>query len=279
MKLISLTICRNSAWSIEPVITHALKYCDEAVVLAHACEDNTVEILRKFDDRIHIISTEKGPEWDEMAHRQKALEEGRVHGGTHFVILDDDEIMAEHLVPVFRAKAETLLPGELLRMPMRGCWRAVDQYRSDPGNPFTKCQKSVVFADSPNLHWKDDSGYQHHHTHPYNCTPWLWATEPGVGWMHFQHAYWPRLLVKQTWYMCMELCRYGEIRANYKGTMDEKGLETSPVPDHWKSPEIERLDLTAEPWQVKDIRRMVEERGEKFFTRNGVEIKSILAHW
>lgn len=278
MKLVSLTICRNSAWSIGPVIRHALKYCDSAVVLTHACTDQTLNILRRFDDRVTIMQT-VDEEWDEMHHRQMTLNYGREIGGTHFLILDDDEMLTNNLVPHIRERAERLQPKQIMRQPMRCCWRSLDQYRSDCGNPFSQCWKSVIFADAPDLYWEDEDGYQHHHTHPYNSVEARWDAPQGGGWLHFQHANWRRLVAKQTWYMCMELCRYGVIRANYHGTMDETGLQTTPVPPEWWSPLRDKIKLTAEPWQVRDIRRMVTERGEDFFTRNGVRTASVLKEW
>lgn len=278
MKLISLTICRNSAWSIRAVLAHALQYCDRAVVLSHASEDNTDDIVLEFGERVHLVNA-TGESWDEMTHRQLTLFFGRELGGTHFVILDDDEMMAQHLVPLARQRIKALAPGELMRMPMPNLWRSVDQYRSDPESPFTRCVKSVAFADSPELHWKSSDGYQHHHTHPFNCRPVLWAPDGPAGWLHFQHANWDRLITKQYWYMCMELCRYGEVRANYQGTMDETGIGFSPVPEQWKSPLWDDIDLTAEPWQVNDIRRMVAEKGLQFFTSHNIPINTILNLW
>jgi hypothetical protein len=104
----------------------------------------------------------------------------------------------------------------------------------------------------------------------------------------------------------MELCRWGHIKANYRGTMDEKGLQTSPVPDEWISPEMQFLDLKAEPWQAKDILLMVRaqglaccnlihppvegnltlfaesllrEKGVEFFNQHGVDTETILNFW
>lgn len=278
MKLISLTICRNSSWSIRAVVEHALQYCDEAVVLVHASTDGTIDILRTMGDRVHILGASDGS-WNEMEHRQMTLDCGRDDGGTHFLILDDDEMMAQHLVPRARERIAALAPGELMRMPMPNLWRSTDQYRSDPASPFTRCVKSVAFADSPELHWKASDGYQHHHTHPFNCRPLLWAPDGPAGWLHFQHANWDRLITKQYWYMCMELCRYGVVKANYRGTMDETGIAFSPVPPEWKSPLWDDIDLKATPWQVADIKRMVDAKGLQFFTAHNIPIQSILDLW
>lgn len=271
MKLISLTIARNSSWVIKATITHALKYCDAAVVLLHNSADDSLKILRQFDNRV-IIAKLDDPAWDEMHHRQQTLHIGRDLGGTHFLVLDDDEILTDNLVPQIRPMAEGCPDGACIHLPLLSCWRSLDQYRSDPGNPFTNAYKTVLFRDDPMVGWKTRDGYQHHHTSPYNTTMVRRLVAQQGGYMHIQHANWHRLVVKQTWYMCMELCRWGRIQANYKGTMDERGLQTSPVRPGWWGPERAFIKLEQEPWHIAEIRKMVADRGAEFFEQHGVNV-------
>jgi len=275
MKLIALTICRNSAWVIRAVAGHALTYCDGMVAVCHSCTDGTPDILRDLGATVLEV---KG-EWKEMVHRQTTLEMGRSLGGTHFVVLDDDEFLANHLTDTFRDIAHRLKPGQVLQQPMANCWRSMDRYRCDVGNPFSCTWKTSVFRDHPDLNWRPDGGYQHHHTHPYGGK--LGKNYPlDGGWLHLQHANWKRLVLKQTWYQAMELCRYGKVKANYKGTMDEAGLKVRPVPPHWWDPEFKKLiRLEDPPWQLQDLRRMVKKQGERFFEGEGVKVNAVLKHW
>jgi len=277
MRLIALTICRNSAWSIEAVAGHALTYCDHLVALCHACTDGTEDILRGLGDKVTVV-TEKGNDWKEMNNRQRTLETGRALGGSHFLILDDDEILTANMVPGIRKLALQLEEGMIWQMPMYNCWRSLDQVRCDPGSPFAITWKSTIFRDSPDLHWESRKGYQHHHTHPYGSNASRWYPKDG-GWLHFQHAYWPRLVVKQCWYMAMELCRYGKIRANYLGTLNEKGLETRLVPQGWWPDVKDKINLEAVPWQLGELRQMVEDRGPEFFERHRIQVRKIFEHW
>lgn len=278
MKLISLTICRDSAWCIEAVVGHALGYCDAAVVLCHACTDGTPDILRSMD-RVSVIEVPGADRWDEMTHRQATLRLGRAIRGTHFLILDDDEVAAEPMAARMRDVCHKLAPGEVAMMPMVCCWRDLDHYRSDgPGNPFANLHKSTVFADAPYLSWESRGGYHHHHTHPFGSTQRRFT--PAVHrWMHLQHASWPRLVVKQTWYMAMELLRYGEVRANYRGSMSETGLELSPIPEGWWPDVKSKIDLDAPPWQLEDLRRMIRQKGPRFFRQNDIPIDRALSYW
>jgi hypothetical protein len=272
MKLISLTIARNSSWCIRATITNALKYCDAAVVVLHNSIDDTLKMLRQFDNRVTIAKL-ADPNWDEMHHRQQSLQIGRDLGGTHFVVLDDDEILTESMVPRMRELAENCPDAVCIHLPLLSCWRSLDQYRSDPGSPFSNAYKTSLFRDDPMAGWKTRDGYQHHHTSPYNTTMLRRFNASEGGYMHIQHANWRRLVAKQTWYMCMELCRWGRIQANYKGTMDERGLQTTPIPQHWWGEERQYIHLEQEPWHIAEIKRMVRERGVEFFTKHGVEVQ------
>ena len=275
MKLVSLTIARNSAWCINATLKHALRYVDEAVVLDHASTDGTTGILKRMSGPLHVLRVDD-PEWNEMHHRQATLNYGRKIGGTHFVIIDDDEILTQHLVKDIREVLCDLPPGVCLKAPLMALWRSLDYYRSDFNNPFARAYKSVGFADAPDLFWESKDGYQHHHTHPYNSTDIRWLHHGDGGYLHFQHANWRRLVIKQTWYMCMELLRYGKVVANYKGTMDESGLELKPVPSKWWGPEKAAIKLDAEPWQLDDIKRMASEHGTNYFEARGVNVRRLL---
>ncbi|MFA6043377.1 MAG: glycosyltransferase family 2 protein [Phycisphaerales bacterium] len=279
MRLISLTLARNSAWCIEGTLRHALRYCDEAVVLCHACTDGTQDILRDID-RVRIIETADADTWVEMEHRQRTLDEGRRLMGTHFLILDDDEIVADPAVKLMRPIAGTLKPGDIAMMPMVCCWRDLDHYRSDDPrtNPFARLCKSTVFADSPDLCWHAKDGYNHHHTQPYNSRQLLYA--PGdLRWMHLQHASWPRLVTKQIHYMCREMVLYGGVKANYLRSMSEEGLALTPVPDAWWPGERALIDLEAEPWQAADLKNMVDKHGIRFFRDEGIPVEQALKFW
>lgn len=279
MNLISLTLARNSAWCIEAVLRHALNYCDAAVVLCHSCTDGTQDIVRSID-RTHVIEVDEAEGWSEMKHRQQTLDTARELGATHFLILDDDEVAAQPLVERMRPLAESLNPGVVAAMPMVCCWRDLDHYRSDKlHNPFRNLHKSTVFADHPLLCWDDGTEYQHHHTAPRRSAAMPVRPRDGAMWMHLQHASWPRLVTKQTWYQMHELCRYGRVVADYAGSMSERGLERTPVPVAWWNEWKSLIDLDARPWQADDINRMVAKHGINFFTDNGINVKQALDYW
>lgn len=264
MKLVSLTIARNSGWCIKATIAHALKYCDAAVVLLHSTTDDSLKILRRFDRRVTIAKLDD-PEWNEMNHRQQTLEIGRDLGGTHFVILDDDEMLTENLVPKIRDIADQQIEAQCVSLPWLSLWRSLDQYRVDAGHPLGRAYKTVLFRDGSDVSWKPTAGYHHHHTQPFNTDLIRLYNHDQGGWFHFQHANWERLVAKQRWYMHMEMYRWGTIRANYKGTMDETGLKLADVPPAWWGKERKWIKLEGDSWHAAEIERMRAEKGAAFF--------------
>src|SRR5580658_3305586 len=92
---------RNEAWVLGLSARVALMWCDELVILLHACTDATSDIVRgliqEFSERINPI-WDRDPTWDEMAHRQTMLESARWCGATHIAIIDADEVLTGNLI-------------------------------------------------------------------------------------------------------------------------------------------------------------------------------------
>jgi len=270
MKLVSLTICRNSAWSIEAVLRSALRWVDECLVLDHASEDDTPAILKSLAEetgRIRVVR-EDDPVWHEARHRQRTLNEARDMGATHCAIIDDDEVLSENLVPRIRPAVERLDPAQMLSIPWVTLWRSLDWFRDD--GKWARHYLTVCFRDTPQLHWRTQDGYDHHHRAPFGCVYKNTGTVYGGGMMHYQHASWDRLMAKQTWYQMMEMCRWpefgvGKIMSRYAGTYDETGRHVHPVPPEWWGPEKGLIQAGEEPWQKADMERMIREKGRDYF--------------
>ena len=101
MLLTALMPVRNEDWIIGFSLRAALQWCDNAVAINHASTDRSAEIIEEIQretGRVTVLN-EPDPKWDEMNHRQRMLDEGRRIGGTHFAIVDADEVITGHLVP------------------------------------------------------------------------------------------------------------------------------------------------------------------------------------
>lgn len=245
MKIIGLMPARNEGWCIGYTARNLLTWCDELIVLEHVSHHPALDWLR-----VGRIS-ESEPEWNEADFRQRLLVKGRELGGTHFAIVDADEILTANLVPKIRDMAGELAPAECLWLPWLCLWRSLDQYRCDD-SPFGRARVPVVFRDDPSIeHKRGADGYQLHSRPPFGAKVIDRLTAQDGGILHLQHANWTRLVAKQEWYIRQEQRRWGKVLANYAGTMNEDGLKLAPVPDGFWPTGRELIDLAAEPWQAK----------------------------
>lgn len=259
MKLIGLMVVRNEAWVLPASLEAALQWLDSIIILTHACTDQTEAIVDGFALR-HPGRIEYGsiydPEWNEATYRGRALAIGRSMGGTHFAVLDADEILTTSAMRSIRMQTESLVPGEVLRLPWLQCWRSLDRYRCDD-SPFGTARMQLVFCDAPHLAYAPDGdGYQLHKRFPRG----LWIRDFGSrndgGLLHLQHASWNRVTAKQQRYVEDEVRRWpgrrsvAEIAAQYAPSTDETGLETTAIPDSWWPVDRSLIDLDAEPWHA-----------------------------
>ena len=124
-KIVSLTICRNEKWVIGLSLRTALQWCDACVVVDHMSTDGTRDVINKIqaeagEGRVIISEWSDTSKWDEMQMRQHSLDLGRKAGGTHFAIVDSDEVPTANVLPHLRGWMERLKPGHLLDLPMMG---------------------------------------------------------------------------------------------------------------------------------------------------------------
>jgi hypothetical protein len=78
------------------------------------------------------------------------------------------------------------------------------------------------------------------------------------------------LLNKQALYQITEQIRWPGrepahvIAAKYRGTVDETGLQTKPVPEEWVAPYADiwhHLHVNDVPWQESELRRLIAQHG------------------
>lgn len=271
MRLIALTLARNESWCLPATLRATLRWADGVVVYDHASTDRTPaivdEVRGEHPGRVRYIRDDE-PTWLEMDQRQRTLETARGWGATHMAVVDADEVLTENLVPVIRGAVEGLNPGEVLLPPWLCLWRGLTHFRDGDDSVWSGCMVSLAFADRPDLCWRDrDGGYCFHHREPYGSTrrP-VWGDRSVGGLLHLQHANWRRLLAKQLLYELTETIRWGGVRARYAATCDEAGAAFRELPAAWRPPELAMVDLTAEPWQVAECRRLIREHGRERFS-------------
>src|SRR5512143_2936420 len=113
MKLVGLMPARNEEWIIGLSARVALMWCDELIVLNHASADRTgeivMEVAQEHPERITVLN-EAASVWQEMAHRQRLLEEARRRGASHIALIDADEVLTGNLLESVREVVGALWP-------------------------------------------------------------------------------------------------------------------------------------------------------------------------
>lgn len=284
MKLVGMMLVRNEEWIIEASVRAAMQWCDAIVIGLHACTDRTHDIVRSLNDGKFEFWGMQYPEsestqWNEMDLRQYLFAAARKAGGTHFAIIDADEILTADFHPRIRGMVSDLKPGQLLEVPMLSM-RTLDEYQDD-ATVWSNRHITLAFADRPDLTWKPGAdGYQHHHRQPHGSRVGVTiARTAGVGGvMHLQFANQRRLLAKHVLYRMVDHLRWpnresmSDLNRKYDQALQtEKNVLRRVESQWWEGCHREKITLDGVPWQEEEIRRLLALHGRERFA--GLDLK------
>jgi hypothetical protein len=160
-------LARNEDWCIGLTARAALLWLDHLVILDHASDDGTHDILvqlwREYGDRITLLR-EADPVWHEMKYRQSMLDEARKLKAKHIVVIDADEILSGNLIESMPLRIKELPAKYSLEPPWVGIRGSIHRYHANGiwGTNWV----SLAFKDSPHLFWRSQNGYDFHHRRP-----------------------------------------------------------------------------------------------------------------
>lgn len=238
-KIIGLVPARNEAAIISQCMKALALYTDAIVYLDDASDDDSVQIVQSLAQECHIkkIITKKTWYRDEPGDRNTLLNAGRELGGTHFIVLDADEIFTSNCLDnnFLRNKILALNPGERLQMAWIQLWRSIGKYRFD-GSVWTHNYKDFVFCDDK----KSSYSSEFIHTSRVPKTAGNVHRIEGYCWgvIHFQWVNWNNVSIKQSWYRCLEHIRLPEksvqeINQRYAASIDEMNIGYENSPQEW----------------------------------------------
>jgi hypothetical protein len=250
VKLIGLILHRGEEWVLPACLDVARRWCDDLVIRD---------------------GTPKNGVWAEMDERQAMLDQGRDLGGTHFAMIDADEMLTHNLLPVIRPMVAKLTASQVLDLPMINPHRGLEVHRDDH-TEHSQSQLSVAFCDSPNLTWQPRNGYHFHQRCPQGSTGHLnplHRKKDNGGAFHLQWVCWDRVVSKHQWYALNERIRWPEkysvqdVNRIYSAALDERGLRCRPIPAEWWGDYPKHLiDANHVPWHKADVERMAKEHPE-----------------
>jgi len=288
MKLIGLMHVRNEQWVLGMSLPATLHLVDEIVVLDHASTDTTPQIIASVaaecPGRVHRLDW-TGRHYNEIAIRQRLLEVGRELGGTHFFMIDADEVVTGNQIKPIREAMRALEPGQGLELPWLAMWESLDLYRQDD-SVWSDNYLVFGFADREGVAYRAQAdGYDVHGQVPRGLDrpfirPLEAPSEGGV--MHLQFANRRRLLAKHVWYKMHDTVRFPgretpeQLNEQYGHMIDASGLATREVENSWWRPYRglrARIRFDDRPWHEDEVLRFWHEHGPEVF--EGLELHGL----
>ncbi|GAB0492140.1 hypothetical protein MMPV_003400 [Pyropia vietnamensis] len=154
-KIVGLVEARNALRALPFFLSALSAVVDSVVLLDDVSTDASVAFLAAHGGTlgVELLLTKTG-EWmrEELRDRSILLAAGRSVGGTHFALLDYDEVFAHGCVAdgSLRRRIASLRPGGWLTLPWIEAWRSAGVARVRPDDPdmnFLTRRQVVVFAD------------------------------------------------------------------------------------------------------------------------------------
>jgi len=279
LKIIGLVPVRNEAHIIEQCLRALAYYTDVIVVLDDASEDDTIDKIKAVAVECRVASILCKKEWyrDEPKDKNFLLKEGRRLGGTHFIVIDADEIFTPNLKEnnLLRNTILQLNQGDRLFLNWIPLWRSIDQYRFDNTHYTKYSLKEFVFCDDGKCFYSSE--FIHTPRVPQNLSGQRYRIpnpsdryEYGV--LHFQFVHWENSLIKQAWYRCLEKIRLPqksvlEINQCYAVTKDETNIKLNKSPENWFAYPSFDKGVYEQPTLYKEqVLKWFKEYGKDYFT-------------
>ena len=272
MKLIGLMLARNEEWVIGCSLRAALQWCDSVVVIDHASTDSTSKIILdiafEYDGRVILHKWPEEEHWFEMYVRQKSLEIGRLAGGTHFAIIDCDEVLTANNIPFVRNWFSRLSNGAVLDVPMIAPWKSLDYY-----SPNTQGIITLGWKDMPEMGWapRGEEKYHYHNRPPHGMTARYGIADITGGVFHLQWASLGRVEWKHIHYMMSERIRWNypvaQINDKYHWwNRPPHGSNLEAIPESWwGNHHRDLINLEAHSWYEAECSKMVKKYGAEAF--------------
>jgi glycosyltransferase involved in cell wall biosynthesis len=238
MKKIAIMPVKNEAWILEHSLTCASKFFDHIIVADQMSTDATPDICKKFPKVTYIVNNSES--YNEGDRRQLLLNAAREYEGYNFIVnLAADEVVTANVLDenVFLSVIEGYQPGVCFNLQWVQLWRTEKVYRDD-ASVWSNLYRPFAFIDDRKTNF--EQGFAHLSLVPEAYVPHM-ITNHAFKVLHYQFVDFERMLVKQRWARLLEYEKYPQPRVlkslilnnKYYITKDERGLETSSVPEDW----------------------------------------------
>jgi len=273
-KIIGLLGIRNESRCIEQCLRALALYTDAIVVLDDASQDNTLEIVRSLADECNIERIITKDVWyrDEPGDRNKQLAAGRELGGTHFIVIDADEMFTANCTKnnFLRTIILQLRPGDRLLLPKFQVWKNIDTYRFYPPR-----QQAIIFGDDGISQYHSDFIHTPRLPRDLKKGPFLELAQNDneFGILHFAALDYHALALKYAWYKCLQKVRnpaYDVADSNrfYDKLLSDENVTLYKVKKEWLEGYSffkEKAFYVTRESEVKQIKQWFDEYGLDYF--------------
>jgi glycosyltransferase involved in cell wall biosynthesis len=219
IKIVGLVPVRNEAIFVGNCLRALAAHTDAIIVLDDVSTDGTLDIVKSLVKECRIERIIEKKEWvrNERADKQALLEAGRQIGGTHFIVIDADEIFSAECArdQWLRKTISAMRPGENLIFSQVHSWGDCHWYRNDSlCNHRAPFLIDLVFADDGRCNYFDNevvgpSRVIHMGRVPANLANhkkiYIAPHEVEHSVIHFRFINLDESCTKIIWYMCLEL--------------------------------------------------------------------------
>jgi hypothetical protein len=273
MKVIALVPFRNEELflpifmrSLEGLVDVVLGFDDDST-------DSSVTLFKKFGGV--LLNDYPGSPLPEgkgatIQIRNKLLEFGRKIGGTHFLIIDCDEIIIGAARTDFKQIANSLKPGEYLKLNLVTTWNNFNTYISYPDLRGPR-EMSFLFADRPDLIYPENEKFVHFDRIPRSnddkTTKQIKHNVDQSAVLHLSYIGWERAQLKQSWYRVTEKEVLGRssliINETYRFTMNNTPptdcLNPGMIPEFLDNKFLALLKSfkAQQSWHLEEIQRIL----------------------
>lgn len=290
MKFLALVPFRNESKYLDLFMKALKDQVDGFVGYNDASTDNSEEIFRANGGRLLESKVPRtqfgvGATYDV---RKRLLQEGRRLGGTHFLIVDADEILVGSDRNSLRDLTFNLSPGEYLAFELLTVWNSFQKYID--GYDLRKPRKmDFIFADHKDIAYENPSNFVHFDRIPrktsgYSASKFL--EKEKISFLHLSFVNKRDAQIKQAWYRIMERDKLGRnsqmINNTYSFTIQEPTkfgeLNSGAIP-HFLSQDL-YYDLSTKwsssNWHLEDsVRRILTSSKWKFLNLDIWDIQEL----
>ena len=270
-KIIGLVAARNAELLIKQCLRGLACYTDGIIVLDDASDDNTVAIIKDLIQECNITKIITKDTWyrDEGKDRNLLLTVGRECGGTHFVMLDADELFTANCREnnILRDNILALHPGDSLLMHWIQLRKSMWQFKCNNAElkQFAFCDDGQARYSDHYLHVKRVPGDMNGNIIDFGN----YATH---GVLHFKEVDLRNLRIRQAWYQCLERIHRPQVAPkkianHYSRLLDESNIVLADSPDYWFAYDFFDETTCQQPdtWRKQQIEKWIHMYGNEYF--------------